>query len=69
MDRISVSSETIAEVGYDRETEILEILFRRGTLYQYFNVPAFIYEGLVQSPSLGRYFNAEIRGRFQETKL
>jgi hypothetical protein len=64
-----VSSESLAEIGYDADTRTLEVLFRRGTLYQYFDVPDFVYEELMKAPSLGRYFNANIKGRFQEAHL
>ena len=35
--------------------------FRR---YKYFGVPPPVYEGLLNAPSKGRYFNQAIRGRY-----
>ena len=69
MERVHVASSNIAEIGYEPETQTLEILFHRGSLYQYFNVPEFHYERLIQAASIGSYFNAEIRGKFQEERL
>jgi hypothetical protein len=39
MNRISVNSSDLASVGYDPNTSMLEVAFRSGGVYQYFNVP------------------------------
>lgn len=69
MERQHVTSDNLAEVGYDPESETLEIQFRRGGVYQYYNVPAFMHERLMTADSLGRFFNAEIKGHYPEAKL
>ncbi len=70
MDREPVSSSNIAEVGYEPDTETLEIMFKKsGLVYQYYNVPAFMHERLMEAPSIGSYFNAEIRGHFPDARL
>lgn len=69
MERQPVTSGNLAEIGYDPELETLEVQFRHGGVYQYFNVPAFIVERLMAADSLGRFFNAEIKGHYPETKL
>jgi hypothetical protein len=69
MERRPVTSGNLAEVGYDPELETLEVQFRHGGVYQYFNVPAFMYERLMNADSLGRYFKAEIKGHYPEAKL
>ncbi len=69
MDRQSVASSNLAEVGYDSDLETLEIQFKSGGVYQYFNVPAFMYERLMSADSLGRFFNAEIKGHYPEAKV
>ena len=56
MDRQSVVSSNLAEVGYDPDLETLEVQFKSGGIYQYFNVPAFMYERLMSANSLGRFF-------------
>jgi hypothetical protein len=48
-------------VGYDAQTQVLEIEFVNGTIYQYFNVPESIYSGLMGASSHGRYFDAYIK--------
>ena len=65
MERTPVSSSNIASVGYDESSERLEIEFlKTGQVYEYYNVPSFVYEGLVNAPSVGAYFNAEIKGSY-----
>ncbi len=69
MDRPSVASSNLAEVGYDSDLETLEVQFKSGGIYQYFNVPAFMYERLMSAESIGRFFNAEIKGHYPEAKV
>jgi KTSC domain-containing protein len=65
MQRQPVSSSNIAEIGYDESRRVLEVLFRIGTVYQYFDVPPQEYQALMQAGSLGQYLNANIKGRFR----
>lgn len=69
MERQPVTSSSLAEVGYDAEFETLEVKFKHGGIYQYFNVPPFMYERLMNADSLGRFLNREIKGHYQEAKL
>ncbi len=61
MNRIPVSSSNLASVGYDAERRVLEVGFRNGTVYQYFNVPNSVYVGLMAAGSHGRYFDANVK--------
>jgi KTSC domain len=69
MDRASVTSSNLAEVGYDVDSETLEIMFWSGGVYQYFNIPYFLYERLIQADSPGKFFLAEIKGKYPEARL
>jgi hypothetical protein len=62
MDRESVSSSLLSSVGYDPERQRLEIELQDGKIYQYTDVPAETYRGLMDADSHGRYFNRHIRG-------
>lgn len=64
MERQSVSSSNLAAVGYDAGSETLEIEFNNGRIYQYYNVPEFMYDNLMAAPSVGVYFNAEIKNAY-----
>ena len=61
MDRQEVVSSVIEAIGHAR---VLEIKFESGRIYQYYNVPEDIYEELFKSESKGKYFNANIRGKY-----
>lgn len=61
MNRVGVSSSNLSSVGYDPAAATLEIEFLGGGVYQYFNVPAHVYSGLMSAGSHGRYFDAHIK--------
>ena len=69
MNRTKVTSSNIASIGYDSETEVLEIEFLAGSVYQYDSVPREEYDGLMLASSHGRYFRQHIRGRYAYQKL
>lgn len=70
MTREYVSSSNIASVGYDAMSEILEVEFNNGTVYQYCNVPERLYNGLMEADSKGRYFDAYIKkGGFRYSRV
>lgn len=65
MDREEVSSSNIASIGYDPESETLEVEFlKTGRVYQYLNVPGFMHERLMQAGSVGIFFNTEIKDAY-----
>jgi len=69
MNIIAVASTSLGTVSYDAERQLLQIEFRNRSIYQYFEVPATVYEELMQAPSKGAYFNRSIRPRFDFTLL
>ncbi len=64
MERAPVSSSNLASVGYDANSETLEVEFKNQSIYQYYNVPQFMHEQLMQAPSIGTFFNANIRDAY-----
>ncbi len=69
MERQSVTSSNIASIGYDNESETLEIEFLNGTLYQYFDIPEHIYEELISADSHGKYLAQNIKGNYRYSKV
>src|SRR5688572_3679593 len=61
MEREPVDSTNLASVGYDPETQVLEIEFQSGGVYQYYDVPVELYEELMSASSHGSYFVHFIR--------
>jgi hypothetical protein len=65
LERQTVSSSSVASVGYDPNSETLEVEFvSTGRVYEYYNVPQFMYDRLMDAPSIGVFFNAEIKNSF-----
>lgn len=69
MDRMLVQSSNVAEVGYDADTMTLEVLFKNGSLYQYFDVPQQVYEELLHAESVGRFLSAQIKNVYRYARL
>lgn len=67
MERIPVESEAIRSLGYRSLT--LEVEFTEGGVYQYFSVPKKIFLEFIRAESKGRYFQEQIRDRFQYRKV
>lgn len=70
MERQKVESSNLESVGYQAPSMILEIEFKNGGIYQYFNVPESIFIDLMNASSHGSYFHANIRnGGFAYEKV
>lgn len=61
MNRTPVSSSNLASVGYDAEQQILEVEFLNRSIYQYLNVPSYIYSGLMSASSHGSYLDSHVK--------
>jgi KTSC domain len=64
MNRIPVQSSNLRSIGYEAETELLEVEFRTGGLYEYSGVPPEVHAALMSAQSHGSYFSREIRNRY-----
>lgn len=62
---LPVSSSMANAVGYNSDQQILQVEFHNGAVYQYADVDEHTWEELHQSESIGRFFNDEIRGRYE----
>jgi hypothetical protein len=67
--RTPVSSSSIASVGYDATTCILEVEFVHGNVYRYRDVPDVVVRAFLSAPSLGAYLNANIRDAYPYTRM
>lgn len=61
MIRKSVISSNLRSVGFDSDTQVLEVEFHNGSVYRYSRVPANVYYGLLNAHSKGTYFDRVIR--------
>ena len=69
MDRISVQSSNVAEVGYDPGKMTLEVAFLSGSVYQYFDVPEVLFQEMLHSESVGRFLNSQIKESYRYARL
>lgn len=64
MHSVAVDSSVLSRAAFSSEHHLLELEFRSGAIYQYFDVPPQTYTELIAADSKGEYFNANIRNHF-----
>lgn len=69
MRRQSVSSSNIASIGFDSQSQTLEIEFLNGGIYQYFDVPENVFNDLMNAGSHGEYLARNIKGSYRYSKV
>lgn len=59
------SSTAIRAASYNVQSRTLTLWFTSGGQgYDYYNVPQYVYDGLLSAASKGQYFNAYIRDQY-----
>jgi tyrosyl-tRNA synthetase len=65
INRQPIESSMLAAIGYDEENQMLEVEFKNGEVYQYFEFPKEEYENFLEvkdnEESLGSFFNKNIK--------
>jgi hypothetical protein len=69
MNRISVSSSNISSIGYDPTTQVLEVEFNDGSIYQYDGVPQSVYDDFINASSHGQYLHQHIKDVYPHRKI
>lgn len=69
MNIISINSSTIEAIGYDTASEKLLVKFKNGDHYEYLNVPHYVYHAVIESDSIGRALNSEVKGIYDYFKI
>lgn len=69
MERQNVTSSNIKSVGYDKETNTLEVEFNNGGIYQYFDVPEQVAEALLAASSVGGYLASNVKNSYRFIKV
>jgi len=68
MERIQVNSSNIRSIGYDVTSSILEVEFTSNEVYQYFNVPEYLFQQFLNAQSHGQFLNDNIRYNYRYQK-
>jgi hypothetical protein len=63
--REAVQSTALASVGYSKRLHALEIEFRNGAIYRYLDVAATVFRDLMNATSKARFYDENIRGKYQ----
>ncbi len=63
MKRSPVNSSNVLSVGYDTTTSTMEVEFKNGDIYQYYEVPERICQNLINAASVGKYLDQNVKKR------
>jgi hypothetical protein len=69
MTRIPVTSSNVDSVGYDTGTQTLEVEFKNGYVYQYFDVPETVYRQMINADSAGQFLINNIKGVYRYARV
>ena len=61
---MKLESSSIKEAYYTHKNHQLVVVFQKGGRYTYLQVPYPVYLALVEAPSPGTYYNAEIKPHY-----
>lgn len=69
MSWINVSSTNLSRVRYDDSRNTLAVEFQGGRVYQFFDVPKQVFEGLLSAESHGKFFHEQIKGHYRYARV
>lgn len=59
--KVKVESSAIKNVSYDEQERVLRLEFTSGGEYDYPEVPKYEFINLTNAPSVGKYYNTNIK--------
>lgn len=62
-------SSNIKSVGYEGDTKTLMVEFKNGSKYVYEDVPVELFEAFGKADSAGRFFFANVRGKYKFSRM
>lgn len=69
MKRQPVASSNVRSVGYDPKSDVLEIEFHSGDVYQYDQVHVNTYNAMLRAASPGAYVHKNLIGKYPYRKV
>ena len=64
-DLTTVQSSAVSQVGYERDTKLLTVVWKHGETTRYRGVPPYVHAGLMKAKSIGRYVKSHIVGVYE----
>lgn len=58
-------SSNIARFAYDNDARVLKVEFKNGSVYDYFDVPDHVFNGMRNAPSRGQYLAQQVKGAYR----
>lgn len=65
----AVKSSNVEQIGYDDLTQTLQVNFKNGSKYQYYEIPADLYKAFRGAPSIGNFIAKHIKGKYLTVKI
>lgn len=62
-------SSNLVRFGYDKTSQILQVEFKSGGEYQYFDVPETTFEQMEAAPSRGQFLAHNIKGTYRYARI
>lgn len=66
--KVNTSQRSSRILAVQWENELLSLTFKGDKVYEYKGVPLKVAEELLNAPSLGKYFDAQIKGKYEWRK-
>ncbi|ESX80681.1 MULTISPECIES: KTSC domain-containing protein [unclassified Mesorhizobium] len=63
------TSSSIQALRYDEGTQVLQVLFNNGGVYEYYGVPARMAEEFERSESKGVFLAANLKGHYRYSRV
>lgn len=64
-----VQSSNVKSIGYEADNQKLLVEYLSGQKYEYENVPASVFDGLLEAVSKGKYMNQVVKGQYEGRRV
>jgi hypothetical protein len=58
-------SSNIVRFTYDDVSRVLKVEFKNGSVYDYFDIPEHVFNGMQNAPSVGQYLAQQVKGNYR----
>lgn len=69
MELTRVKSKSIEAIGYEKDAELLGVVFKSGDIHHYRDVPHNIYMSFMTAPSFETFFNEYVKDQFEFERI
>ena len=69
VEKLGVSSSNVKAIGYDANSQTLEVEFVNGRVYQYYGVPDHVHAEFMRAPSKGQFLHYQIKNQYAYSRV